>query len=1026
MRFRLLGGVAAYCGDEPLTFNRRRERGLLGLLLLAAGQPVTMDRLIDVLWAEPPEHARRTIHSHVARVRAALRQADPAITLTAVSGGYALAVAPDAVDVHRFRSMVSQAREEADPGTRAERLAAALAVWTGEPFGEDLPALWRSRLGADLRALRDSAEEQWLAALLEAGRADDALVPLAQLIAADPGNERLTELQMTALYRTGRRTEALGAYSRARGWLQEHLGLDPSPGLQAVHQAVLRDHLPVERPKPTEVPRQLPAPTTGFVGRDRELADLGKALGQGEPIVMIFGSAGIGKTTLATEFAQRHVERFPDGQIFLPLQGHGPTTPRPPTDALAMALTALGVRPTDIPGDAEPAGAMLRTLLAGKRVLLVLDDAVSAEQVRPLLPGSAGCLTVVTSRGRLAGLSASHGVYRIALPPLPQAEALSLLSRHVGAQRIAAEPEAAESVAQLCAYLPLAMRVAAATLVCHPLWTVADLAASLRTDPLGALEIDGERAVHAAFELSYRRLDPQTRHLFQLLGVIRCIDIGVPAAAALTRDSPELAARRLDRLAEAHLAEEHASRRYTMHDLLRAIAHERAEAEISPDESRSAQHRLADWYAARSAAAATVAFPGIQRLPEQAAWAMKSDQQYADQAEALRWFDTERANLMATVLDCAADGPRSHAWLIADAMRPYLQLRVDVTAWTTVARAGLDAARAEGDAIGQAAALLSLGSSGRWSASYDEALAQLDAGARLAREAGWPGGLATIYNNAAILRLEQRDASAAADLFQQAAQLYEEIGDQSGLSRAVGNLALVSKDLGRLREAIEYIERALSLPWRSTGAGVPLNNLANLHRLLGDLDTAHRYATEALVEYRREDSAQGEAVVHDTFALIARDRGDLDTALDLAQTAYALLQPTPIPRFVIDVLNTMGTVYTEQNRPAEALDWHRRAVETNNGQVRYQDIQAHLGLATAYWRLGDLEMAESHARQALGLARDAGFPLWEGDALISLAEISADLGEQTTAQAYASQAWAIHQRTESCSARRRLTRFLPL
>ncbi|MEV0269758.1 tetratricopeptide repeat protein [Hamadaea sp. NPDC050747] len=365
---------------------------------------------------------------------------------------------------------------------------------------------------------------------------------------------------------------------------------------------------------------------------------------------------------------------------------------------------------------------------------------------------------------------------------------------------------------------------------------------------------------------------------------------------------------------------------------MRAIAHERADAEIPPDESRTAQHRLADWYAARTAAAATVAFQGIQRLPEQAAWAMKSDQQYTDQAEALKWLDSERANLMATVLDCAAHGPRSHAWLIADALRPYLQLRVDVTAWRAIPQAGLDAARAEGDAIGQAAAYLSLGSSGRWRATYDEALAQFEAGARLARRVGWQGGLATIYNNASILRLEQRDASAAADLLQQAVPR----GGQPcpGQQRP-----------RRLREAIEQIERALSLPLPSTRTGVPLNNLANLHRLLGDLDTAQRYATEAMAEYRRADSAQGEAIVHDTFALIARDRGALDAALELAQTAYALLQPTPTPRFVIDVLNTIGTVHTEQNRPAEAVDWHQRAIETNHGLVRYQDIQA-----TSGWR----------------------------------------------------------------------------
>jgi tetratricopeptide (TPR) repeat protein len=347
-----------------------------------------------------------------------------------------------------------------------------------------------------------------------------------------------------------------------------------------------------------------------------------------------------------------------------------------------------------------------------------------------------------------------------------------------------------------------------------------------------------------------------------------------------------------------------------------------------------------------------------------------------------------------------------------------------MTDWLAAAYAALSAAEADQDPGGMAARL-SLGDSGRWRAMHDESIRHYEAALPLCRAAGWSGGLAAAYNNVAILLLERREARLAAGYLREAAQVYREMGDLRGVSRAVANLALVSKDLGRLREAVGHVKGALAFSGQFDGRAIALNNLANLHRLLGEFDAAIEYGTLAIEEHRRQGNWQGEAVVLDTQAQIHRDRGAIDLALALVERARRLIAQGPSPRLLSDFLNTLGSLQALAGRPEQALATHREALEANQGQIRVQEIQARAGIGAAYLGLGRYDDGLAAVHRALDLAREVEYRLWEGDALTGLAEIHAARGDDESAERYAHDAHAIHLETGYWLGKQRLTRWFP-
>jgi tetratricopeptide (TPR) repeat protein/DNA-binding XRE family transcriptional regulator len=769
---------------------------------------------------------------------------------------------------------------------------------------------------------------------------------------------------------------------------------------------------------------QLPMDVAGFTGRADSLTWLDRLLTAGAGtaatvvISAIGGTAGVGKTALAIHWAHQVRAHFPDGQLYVNLRGYAAAPPMRPLEALAHFLHALGVAAEQVPVELEEAAALYRTLLADKRVLVVLDNARDAEQIRPLLPAGPGCLVLVTSRDRLAGLVATHGTHRLGLDVLAPEEAVLLLAHILGEERVATEPEATAAVAEACGYLPLALRVAAANLLDQPQRSIADYVSRLRAgDRLAELAVDGDpqAAVGVAFDASYVTLDPQARRLFRLLGLIPGPDVTAPAAAALTgMQGPEVE-QVLDRLAGAHLMEPHAPGRFGFHDLLRLYARGRTEAEDSEPERRAALGRLLDWYLHTAASAAQLLYPSMVRLPLPPASSHLPVPAFSDRAQALAWLDAERSSLVAAVQHAAEHGPRPSAWLLADALHGYLWQGMYVVDWSAVAEAALTAAQAEGAARAQSSAQLSLADLNLCLGRYRQAIEHYSRALALNEETGWLEGQAATLSKLGVAYARSGRLAEAADHHHRALALNQRIGRLGGQANNLGNLGVVYLEQGRLQAAFDHHAQALAL-FRELGyrgsQGTALGWLGEIDHARGQLDRAVDHANAALAIQREVGDRGGEADTLRTLAGIDRDTGRLGHAFELATTAVALARDTGERRLQADALNTLATIEGRQARYQQAVDHHEQALGlAQETQSRYPEVVALIGLAAAYQHLDHLDQALSCARQALTLARRTGYRLLEGQALTTLASLQLGQDQPHRAVEHARQALAIQRDT---------------
>ena len=771
MEFGLLGPLTVRCGGAAVPVAAGKQRAVLAALLLDAGRAVPVDELCDVLWgAEPPESARASVQNYVRRLRQALGDAGRDRIRTQ-PGGYLITVSAGELDVTRFEALARSAGAAVRRGAwddAAGRARAALALWRGEPLADAGSAVLAGREAPRLAELRLQAQEARAEADLHLGRRAEAIAELRVLVGAHPLRERLPALLMLALYWDGRQGEALAAYRQARQALARELGSEPGTGLRELHQRMLAGD-PALAPDPAPaphraapaaraagdgtraaagppppaaegpplVPRQLPGAVPHFTGRAAELAALTRALDTaGEqpgsvPIAAIGGTAGVGKTALAVRWAHQVADRFPDGQLYVNLRGYDPGRPVAAADALAGILGALGVTGPDVPPGAEERAARYRSALAGRRVLVVLDNAREVEQVRLLLPGTPGCMVVVTSRDALAGLVARYGASRLDLDLLPGPDAVGLLRVLIGA-RADADPGAAAVLAERCARLPLALRVAAELTAERPEVSLAGLSAELaglrqRLDRLDAGG-DPRTAVRAVFSWSSRDLDPAAARLFALLGLFPGPDLDRQAAAALAGTPVEAAAQALSTLARAHLVRPAGPGRYGLHDLLRGYAAEQAARRETGQWRQAALTRLLDYYldtatataaaldpaAARpgsSAPAAPAARAGAPVIGAAAAGAGPAGPAggpgppVTGAAAARAWLDAERPVLAAITAQAASGGWPGHATGLSAALAPYLEAgRHDADAVAIHGHA-VRAARQAGDAAAEEAAL---------------------------------------------------------------------------------------------------------------------------------------------------------------------------------------------------------------------------------------------------------------------------------------------------------------------------------
>ena len=716
-------------------------------------------------------------------------------------------------------------------------------------------------------------------------------------------------------------------------------------------------------------------------------------------------------------WAHRVKDRFPDGQLYVNLRGYGAGPPVPPLNALSHVLRSLGVPAEQVPTELDAAAATYRTVLAGRRVLVLLDNALDAEQVRPLLPGDPGCLVVVTSRDRLSGLVARDAARRLILDVLTPGEAHTLLSRALGAGRVGAEPEAAARLADLCARLPLALRIAAGHLTDQPGCSIADYVARLsRGDRLAALQVDDDphTAVRAAFEVSVQALPATAQRLFRLLGLAPGPDFTAAAAAALADCPVEQAARLIDRLCAVHLVDQHGDGRFGFHDLLRLFAAERCAAQDSAAERTAALHRLLSYYLNGADAAARQRYPHMQRLPRAARVEVATPGvRFDDNAAALAWLDAERPNLVAAARHAAAHGPRPMAWLLADALRGYFWLQRHTVDWLSVAEGALAAACEDDDQLGQALAHLSLAQAMRHKSLADASITHYLRACDLAQRAGWLDGEAGALASLADLYRNQGRLAEAAEICVCACACYARTTASNGAAAAHCNLGHIYTDLGRLRQATNQYQRSMDICVEigaEVGGAVVRCAQGVLLGLQGRYEDGLAQIERARDVLRGFGNREGDAETQSKLAYLHSRAGRHAEAATLAESAAEFALEIRADRIRIDSLNTLGTSHTQLGRHERAARCHREARDLAH-EIGYRlgETAALVGLAACALGRRRSDEAVRCASRALDLARTAGLRLYEAEALTTLADAARMRGHQDESRLYAEQAWAIYQ-----------------
>ncbi|WP_433379262.1 BTAD domain-containing putative transcriptional regulator [Actinoplanes sp. CA-142083] len=945
-QFGVLGAVEAQIAGRPVALGHARQRSVLAVLLVEAGRPVTVDQLIDRVWgAEAPQRAAGALYSYLSRLRTAV--ADAGIGIERRPGGYALTVDPQTVDLHQFRRLVTQSRGAESDRNAAELITQALGLWRGEPFaGLDNP--WLDGMRQALLGERFAAELDHNDVLLRLGRHGELLPSLSAAVAGHPLDERLAAQVMLALYRSGRQADADEQYRRIRRCLADELGSDPGAGLRRLHERILAADptlIATSAPamKPAAVPAQLPADVRAFTGRTEELAVLDKSLAPPEgdepplTVMLLSGTAGVGKSALAVRWAHRVRDAFPDGQLYVNLRGYDAEQPVAVGDALAGLLTALGVRGTEIPPGVEERAGRYRSELTGRKMLVLLDNASSVEQVRPLLPGTGSCLVLITSRDALPGMVAIHGAERINLDLLPLPDAVVLLRRLIGG-RVDSEPSVAEDLARACARLPLALRIAAELAAARADVSLAELVGELgdhrvRLDLLDAGDPRAE--VRAVFSWSYQNLPADAARVFRLLGLHPGESAHVEAVAALAGIDAGEARRLLGVLVRASLVHVGRGGRYAMHDLLRAYAAELAVGHDPEADRRAALTRLFDHYLAGAVAATTALYP------EEGAAA-------GDPEAARNWLEAERPNLAAACTYAAAHGWHRFAITLAGTLFRYLDAGGPAAEAVAVTASAVSAALALGDREAQARALSDLGRLHRRQGRLDEAVATYQRALTLYADLGERAAEAVALRNLGSVHWRLGDYRRAADHYRRAWSRYRQLGDEAGQADASVQLALVEARLGDETPAAERLRSALELYSRlgdRFSEAYVLSHLARISRRPSDLDRAATHLERSLAAAKQAGDRTAEAYVLTDLAAVRALSGRLTEAAGHLRRVVVLHRRIGDRASEAEALNDLGEVLRAAGDTAEARAQHEQAlILAREIGDRYEQARAHDGI----------------------------------------------------------------------------------
>ncbi|MCG7210573.1 AfsR/SARP family transcriptional regulator [Streptomyces arenae] len=945
VRFSVLGPVRAWRAEEPLNTGSPQQRALLAALLLREGRTATAAELIDALWgAEPPSQALAAVRTYASRLRKIL---DPGV-LVSESGGYAVrGLGEGALDLAAAQDLAAEAEKARGAGDLSQArdvLNRALALWDGEPLA-GVPGPYADAQRVRLEEWRLQLLESRLDMDLEQGCHAEAVSELTALTAAHPLRERLRELLMLALYRSGRQAEALAVYADTRRLLAEELGVDPRPGLRELQQRILRadpalaePSAPAAAPPAAPVrPAQLPATVPDFTGRSAFVAELSEVLASAEGRVMavsaLAGIGGVGKTTLAVHVAHQARAAFPDGQLYVDLQGAGAQAAEPET-VLGSFLRALGTPDSAVPDSLDDRAALYRSVLDGRRVLVLLDNAKDAAQIRPLLPGTEGCAALVTSRVRMVDLAGAHLVDLDVMSP---DEALQLFTRIVGEERVASEREAALDVVAACGFLPLAIRIAASRLAARRTWTVSVLAAKLaderrRLDELQA----GDLAVKATFELGYGQLEPAQARAFRLLGLADGPDISLAAAAAVLALPSEETEDLLESLVDTSLLESAAPGRYRLHDLVRLYARACAERdEQPPGEREAALSRLLDFYLATAAGVYAIERPG-DRTVEHLEPTGYPGLSFTSHRAALDWLYAEADCLLACARQSVRRGRLRGAidllWVVKDLAESGANARDYEVAATAVR----DAAQTQADPLAEGRARMAITNvhivAGRFDLADEEAAQAMKLAA--ATRDPLPSGVTP--NDRGIIALYQgrhHDGEAHLNL---AIANYRADGNRPGEASALCNLSRIQLATGRVAEAV-----------RLAGEGVAIYDTLG-HTLRG---ANARYA----------------------LGLALTQAGQPEQALDCLDDALSVFQESRQRLWEGMTIFRMAEVHLWAHRPAQAATMAEQSLSLLRGiggEWRHANVLTVLGRSLR--DIGHSDRARACWREALTVFEQLG------------------------------------------------------
>ncbi|WP_369227149.1 tetratricopeptide repeat protein [Streptomyces sp. R39] len=1005
VEFQVLGPVGLRVDGRRVELGSDKERALMAALALDVGRPVALDVLMDRLWdGEPPPRARENTHSYVSRLRRRLRLAGPASPsaprIISRAHTYTLEAARDSVDWRRFQDLVAQAGAAAaggDDERAATLLDRAERLWQGEALA-GLPGLWAETVRRTLAERRLSATVSRVGACLRLGRFTEVSAELSALVDRHPGDETLAGQLILAYYGSDRYTEALRVHQETRQLLMTQYGSRPGAELDRLHRGIL-DRVPAadlvrgrpaasrpaaSRPaaapppprphRPRNLPHQPP-----LVGRRAELQALSTAVDAAaedgsvislECVSTVSGMAGIGKTAVAVHGARRLAERYPAAQLYVDLRGHSPAgEPLSAGAALATLLRLLGTPAETIPVELEARAALWQTMLAERRAVIVLDDAVSADQIRPLLPSGSPSLTIITSRRHLTGLPHAR---HIPLDVLPTDDAIALFRAFADGERTLDIQEMTRIV-RTCGHLPLAIELVASRFRAHPAWTLTTLADRLMRSEGRLDELrDAEREMVRAFDLTYQTLTEEQRTAFRRLSVLPGPDVTADSAAASLGLPPAAAERVLESLLACHLLREPTPDRYQFHDLLREYGHHRSLTDDTERDRAAVLRRLVDFRVAAAEHADRLAYPRRTRPAPPPEHGRTRLPHWPDAPAARSWLATERANLLATEVQARSRGHHGAAARLAYAMAGFLDEECHWHDARTVLQHAADHWTRTGEQAALCRTLLHLSAVHAHTARYREAAETGDRALRIARATGDTEAEAEVLRTLGTLNWHLGDHRAALVLFQKSFAITTRSGDSLDRARLHNNMAVTLLFLGEHDRALEHFEKSLS-GFTEAGdhaaLGKTLNNIGDLYMRRGDLDSARRAFEESLAFLERSGNRYDRATVRGSLADALTESGDTTAALPLYQETLTEFRELGDRKSQADTLIGMGEAHRKAGDTEKAVRQLLDALDIARMiGAAHQEIQALHRIGQTYFDAGRFDTAREHLEAAVSLA----------------------------------------------------------